>query len=120
MDTWSCISRSSDSSGDSSSFVGSSSPSIGSADSGSSGEVSSYTPQDIRLELFGLKLSDGMPSLSFNCFLAKISLCWSGGILFLSVVTSLVYHVPLLVYNVTSCGLEKVFLFGSSLMKICI
>jgi hypothetical protein len=60
----------------------------------------------------------GIPSLFWDCFLAKISLCWSGGMPF-SVVVSLVDHVPLLMYNATSCGFGEVFFFKSSLMKIC-
>jgi hypothetical protein len=52
-------------------------------------------------------------------FPARIPLYWFYGIPFLSMVTALVYHVPVRVYNVTSCGLKNVFFFMSSLMKIC-
>ncbi|KAE8038423.1 hypothetical protein FH972_010934 [Carpinus fangiana] len=92
MDRTSRISRSPDSSGDSSSSAGSFAPLPGPNEDEASGEVTSLTPQDIRVELSRLKVWD--------YFLTKISLCWSGGMLFLRV-ASLVYHVPL--YNVTSC-----------------
>jgi hypothetical protein len=46
-----------------------------------------------------------------DCFPAKISLCWSGGILF-SRAMSLVDHVPL--YNVTSCKLLYKPLFSEN------
>jgi hypothetical protein len=66
-----------------------------------------------------LSWSGGILSLFQDWFSAKINLCWSGGMLFLVVVVSLVYHVPLLVYDATSCGFGEVFFLGSSLMKIC-
>jgi hypothetical protein len=56
MDLGSRVSRPSDSSRDSSSSVDSIAPLSGPADSGSFGEVTSPTPQDIRAELLGLKL----------------------------------------------------------------
>lgn len=46
-----------------------------------------------------------------SCFSARIPFYWYDGIPFLSVVASLVYHVPAGVYSVTSCGPKKVFLF---------
>jgi chromosome segregation ATPase len=56
MDTWSHVSVSSHSFGDSSSSAGSIAPPAGTVDSESSDEVSSRAPQDIRAELSGLKL----------------------------------------------------------------
>ncbi|KAB8500219.1 hypothetical protein FH972_025396 [Carpinus fangiana] len=56
MDTGSRVSRSSDSFGDSSSSAGSIAPFSGPAYNGSSDEVNSRAPQDIRAELSGLKL----------------------------------------------------------------
>jgi hypothetical protein len=56
MDLGSYVSCSSDSSGDFSSSAGSFAPFSRSADSVSSGEVTSPTPQDIWAELLGLKL----------------------------------------------------------------
>lgn len=56
MDTWSHVSLSFDSSGESSSSIGSITPLVGSTDSGSSGEVNFCTSQDIRAKLAGLKL----------------------------------------------------------------
>jgi hypothetical protein len=56
MDIWSHVSSSFDSSGDTSSSAGFAAYLVGPVDSGSSGEVSSHAPQDMRAELSGLKL----------------------------------------------------------------